>query len=38
MNLDRSRLTISPNMDLIVQTFDDYENAKLYSLALERAD
>jgi hypothetical protein len=37
MSLERSRLTISPNMNLIVQTFDNYENAKLYSLVLERA-
>ena len=37
MSLDRSRLTISPNLNLIVQTFDNYEHAKLYSLVLERA-
>jgi hypothetical protein len=37
MSLDRSRLAISPNMNLIVQTFDNYENAKLYSHVLERA-
>jgi hypothetical protein len=37
MNLDRSRLAISPNMNLIVQTFDNYETAKLYSFVLERA-
>ena len=37
MSLDRHRSAISPNMNLIVQTFDNYENAKLYSLVLERA-
>jgi hypothetical protein len=37
MSLDRFRLTISPHMDLIVQTFDNYQNAKFYSLVLERA-
>ena len=36
MSLDRCRITISPNMNLIVRTFDNYETAKLYSLALER--
>jgi hypothetical protein len=38
MSLDRSGSAISPNMNLIVQTFDNYEDAKLYSLILERAD
>ncbi len=37
MSLDRSRLAISPDINLVVQTFDNYENAKLYSLVLERA-
>jgi hypothetical protein len=37
MSLDRSRFAISPNMNLIVLTFDNYEDAKRYSLAIERA-